>query len=204
TYNAKTYAILTAGSISGNFATVSGTPAAGVTQAIAATSNEVDLVLTGSGTGSGSSTTGGAIVVTPGNATPLTHLSTVALNAGQQATSTLFDHLMEGQTGNDGDRLAGTAPVQLAAAGSSSQLGGLLAALPDGARRLWRLGARHRQLQLAPEQRRGARRRQPDRRLPRRPRPSGDGPAHPRSRPRLRSHQHAKQGRPRPRHHRDA
>lgn len=131
-YNAKSYALLTASSVAGNFATVTGTvPTAGITQAVTIGASEVDLILSNTPTPIISSTPT-PIVIAPVNATLPTSAATTVIDSAHQVAGTLFDHLRQNRAGGDVQAtLAGTRPTQLALIGSNAELGSLVAALPD-------------------------------------------------------------------------
>ncbi len=89
-YTTKTYNILSASSVSGTFSTVSGTTPSGVSQSVAYSASDVDLVLT-------------SLTVAPTNDTVFTSTGTSALLNGQQANASLLDHLAGLDAGTESD-----------------------------------------------------------------------------------------------------
>ncbi|MDE2166037.1 MAG: autotransporter domain-containing protein [Alphaproteobacteria bacterium] len=124
-YSTKTYDIVHAGTVTGTFGTVSGTAPSGFNQSISYTTTDVDLGIT--------STT-----VAPTTDTSIPDGGTTALDGGQDANNTLLGYLGGGPTGgafNAGadDRATdqtAAMPLQIAFAGSTAQLGELVASLP--------------------------------------------------------------------------
>ncbi|HVA12222.1 MAG TPA: autotransporter domain-containing protein, partial [Stellaceae bacterium] len=126
-YHAITYDIVHAGSVAGTFSTVTGTAPSGVSQSIAYTPTDVDLIL-------------GALVVAPTTDTVFGALDTSALLDAQQANATLLGHLADLHSGSGSatiqTSLAATSPTQLAFGGGAQDLNGVLAGLPDAMTRL--------------------------------------------------------------------
>lgn len=129
-YTTRSYDILHAGSVTGTFSTVTGAAVPGTTQAIDYTGTDVDLALSGTG----------ALEVAPTNDTVFGATETAALLTAQQATTMLFGHLADLESGTGGETihtaLASTSPVQVAFGGGDQDRNGLLAGLPDAMGRL--------------------------------------------------------------------
>ena len=152
-YSAKTFAILTAATVTGSFGGgITGNAPTGITTALTTTATEVDLALTGNGTvtppapptpptppttpvtPATPATPAAPIIIAPTNAGHAPGVATTTVDGAHQAATTLFDHLRQSRGGIGTDvqaELSGTRPLQLAFAGSSAQLGDLVAALPE-------------------------------------------------------------------------
>jgi len=130
-YSKASYDILHAGSISGTFATVSGTAPSGLNQTVSYTSTDVDLALDPSGSVGAAP----SVVVAPTNDAIVGALGTAALLNAQQATTTLFGHLADLHSGTGSETihtaLAAATPTQLAFSGNAQSLNGVLTGLPD-------------------------------------------------------------------------
>lgn len=132
-YSKATYDILHAASVSGTFATVSGTAPAGVAQAISYSATDVDLVLTGTGTAAG------AVVVAPTHDTVFTATGTAALDGAQQTNDTLLGELAHPQSSGGTQTSAAppaTQAMQLAFNGGTEQLSQVVQALPEAMQQL--------------------------------------------------------------------
>ena len=121
-YTGKSFAIVTAGSVTGTFSTVTSN-APGLAQSLAYSATEVDLSASGSFT------------LAPTTDSVFSSLDTSALLGGQQANDTLLGHLSDSHSGTGSDTietsLAGTTPTRLAFAGGAQHLSDAVAQLPD-------------------------------------------------------------------------
>ncbi|HEX3852695.1 MAG TPA: autotransporter outer membrane beta-barrel domain-containing protein [Polyangiaceae bacterium] len=127
-YTGKTFAIVSAGGVSGTFSTVASN-APRLAQSLVYTSTQVDLT-----------TSAGPFEVAPTRDTVFGSLGSVALQGGQQATTALLGHLSDQHNGTGSDTiktsLAGNAPTQLAFTGSTQALTSVVSALPDAMMRM--------------------------------------------------------------------
>ncbi|MDO8423141.1 MAG: autotransporter outer membrane beta-barrel domain-containing protein, partial [Parvibaculum sp.] len=124
-YTAKSYTILTANSITGEFSTIGGKKPEGFTLAESVTYGDknVDLLL------------GDDVVVTPTDNTTFSSLGNITMAGGQTATGTIFDQLggLHGSGAGGGSAML-RKPIQVASNGS---LDGLLSGSGQPAHRFW-------------------------------------------------------------------
>jgi fibronectin-binding autotransporter adhesin len=123
-YNTQSYKLVTASSVSGTFATVTGVNPSGVPQVVLINPADVTLQLGGPAT---LNSTPGTIIIAPFNATIYTAVTSTLVIDGQQTNSILFDRLAglaDGLT-----TAGGAAPLRLAQ-GNIGALSDVAAALP--------------------------------------------------------------------------
>ncbi|HEV8016683.1 MAG TPA: autotransporter domain-containing protein [Stellaceae bacterium] len=121
-YAGKTFALVSAGSVTGTFGTVTDN-APGLDQSLVYTPTEVDL------------TPSGGFQVAPTEDSVFGALGGAALLGAQQANATVLGHLADQHDGTGTDTiktsLAGKAPTQLAFNGGTQALASVVSALPD-------------------------------------------------------------------------
>ena len=126
-YTGKTFALVSAGSVSGTFATVTNN-APHLDQSLVYTASEVDL------------TASGAFEVAPTQDSVFGSLGSSAMLGAQQANATVLGHLADQHNGTGTDTiktaLAGKAPTRLAFNGGTQALASVVSALPDAMSRM--------------------------------------------------------------------
>jgi outer membrane autotransporter protein len=132
-YTARSYTILTASSVTGTFATVTGSNPSGLPQAIVYDPGDVQLQL---GASSAPGVTPPAVVaapviVVPTNDTIYTAVSSALVLNGQRANSIILDRLGNRSAGIADGEIARAAPAQYAQSGIGDQVGQLASALPQ-------------------------------------------------------------------------
>ncbi len=139
-YTARTYSIVSAGSVTGTFSTVTGTAPSGLSQSVDYSATDVSLSLssptsqtpspspspTPTPSPTPSPAPGPPIIVAPTNDTVFASLGTSALVSAQAAGDALFGHLgdLQGVGGTVDLAMAAPRPAQVAFAGNASGASG--------------------------------------------------------------------------------